>query len=132
AALRFIAAPRLRVLVGQLGERFELRAEDLASYGFVDERAVLRAFDAGLVVADITRRDALAAVYALASCGALLGGYPRASTNSLRFARGTSPFTRSDDHTPAIEPIAVQPDHDAEQAFVRAQAALSASRIDEA
>jgi hypothetical protein len=134
AARHFIAEPRLRALVGELGHRFELRAEaygELASFGFGDaERAVLRALDDGVAVADIARRDTLAAVYALASCGALLGGYPRASSNSMRFARGT--LRPGDDRTPSIEPIEVVPNHDAEAAFQRAQAALSETRVEEA
>lgn len=139
AARRFIALPRLRALVGQLGARFELRAEayrELAGFGFGDaERTVLRALDAGVAVEHLTRRDALAAVYALASCGAVLSGQVRASTNSVRFARGTSnPLLPGDDRTPSIEPIAVDPiaKRDAEEAFRRAQAALSGARIDEA
>ena len=146
AARLYVWDALLRTFVTNLGTRFELRAdayEDLVYYGFGDaERPFLRALAAGVSIDTINsmpspddRRIALAALYALVSCGAVYCETPA----TMRFARGTkSPMEHSVDKTPPATSSSVElsteplTKSNAEEAFQRAQIALRGERVDDA
>ena len=118
AARTLVDRDALEAIVDKLGGRFEMHPAaqaELLYYGFgVQERPVLQALAYGLTRGEINafkdRRQALAMIYALASCGALY-----CEPQPARFPRGTENLSE----TPAV-------------IFERGMRALRAERLDEA
>jgi tetratricopeptide (TPR) repeat protein len=141
AARTFLTEAKLRQHVQAFGGRFELRTDaynDLPYYGFGEnEKAFLRELAAGVEIDTIygDRHMALAALYALASCGAVYCEISASASGSLRFARGTNNPVRPSGSklTPAVEMVTEPLEKgNAEEAFVRAQSALRGERLDDA